>query len=703
MKLTELKIEKLAAEPGRKDRLVFDNEQRGLAVRVTRSGGRTYLCQYTLHGRKWRVPLGACSGVSLADARKAAAAVMGDVAKGRNPATDRKQAAAAERARRVRNRLTLRVLIEDWRRMHLAGRRPSYAAEAVRALHHAFADYLDDAAEDLDRTTVVSALDGLTRRRSSKDGGNIKGTRGSAMAGRTASYGRTAFTWAVRRGAVSANPFADLPIPKGAAKRERVLGDDELAEIWRAAGQTPAPYGTIVRLLILTGQRRGEVAGMRWNEISEDLATWSMPGNRTKNGVAHVVPLSPAARNMLRCLLPDDEDRAKRALTDRRGTGTLVLPGAVGTEFAGWSKAKSALDEAIKDARAKSALSGATLTPLAAWSVHDLRRTVATGLQRLGVRLEVTEAVLNHISGSRGGIAGVYQRHDWAQEKRAALDGWATHVAAAIEGRTARSNVVALALTGCQTVRDFEIVEVAPEFEPLFCALLKCKTIRSHRVLAQTMDRLGAPPRSLCLAPPNGVQVANEILKSAVVFDSKADGDMAARMLQSEQQDTPLNWRNLSSAEKKRARRRWDGLLDVRLEATAPGRPAEIDGALVVYCAQTIAAACGTTQFKFSRPPAGGTPRGPMFRALMAALPLAQSRLVRAANGTAASDPCEINNHPEAVAEIVNITRSREFQVCCRELGIGTRDVAGHPKMIRLALANARRKRRKPRKLVHKK
>jgi hypothetical protein len=100
---------------------------------------------------KWRVPLGACSALSLAKAREAAAAVMGDVAKGRNPAAERKDAAAAERAKRARDRLTLRVLIEDWNRLHLAGRRASYAAEAVRALHCAFADVLDDAAEDLDR------------------------------------------------------------------------------------------------------------------------------------------------------------------------------------------------------------------------------------------------------------------------------------------------------------------------------------------------------------------------------------------------------------------------------------------------------------------------------------------------------------------------------------------------------------------------
>src|SRR5262249_7387331 len=128
MKLTERKIDRVAVEHGRKDRLVFDDAQRGLVVRVTASGGRTYLCQSPLHGHRWRVPLGACSAVTLANARAAAAAIMGDVAKGRNPAAERKEAAVAERARRTRNRLTLRVLIEDWNRFHLAGRRPRYAA-----------------------------------------------------------------------------------------------------------------------------------------------------------------------------------------------------------------------------------------------------------------------------------------------------------------------------------------------------------------------------------------------------------------------------------------------------------------------------------------------------------------------------------------------------------------------------------------------
>ena len=143
-----------------------------------------------------------------------------------------------------------------------------------------------------------------------------------------------------------------------------------------------------------------------------------------------MVPLSEPARALLRELLPGDVNEVKRVASE-----ALVLPGVASTPFSGWSKAKTALDRAVEDAR------GASLVP---WSVHDLRRTVATGLQRLGVRLEVTEAVLNHISGSRAGIAGVYQRHDWAAEKRAALDAWAAHVLAAAEGWSPTGNVVTL-------------------------------------------------------------------------------------------------------------------------------------------------------------------------------------------------------------------------------------------------------------------
>ena len=132
-----------------------------------------------------------------------------------------------------------------------------------------------------------------------------------------------------------------------------------------------------------------------------------------------------------------------------RSDSALVLPGARATPFSGWSKSKHALDTAIVKARTEAAANLGTMpAPLVPWTLHDLRRTLATGLQRLGVRLEVTEAVLNHVSGTRAGIVGVYQRHDWAQEKRAALDSWAADVLAALKGRPKTGNVVTLAKTG---------------------------------------------------------------------------------------------------------------------------------------------------------------------------------------------------------------------------------------------------------------
>jgi integrase len=188
-----------------------------------------------------------------------------------------------------------------------------------------------------------------------------------------------AFAWAVKRG-IQTNPFVDLPVSKGIAKRERVLNHEEVGERQAA---------------ILTGQRRGEVAGMTWREISEDLSTWTMPGERTKNGLPHVVPLSGPARDLLRGLLPEDDADAKRRVTSgkpharaSRAFGHPVRPlvegedrarqGRCGSPCQGWAAAGTS-----------------PIYSIAPWSIHDLRRAVATGLQRLGIRLEVTEAVLN--------------------------------------------------------------------------------------------------------------------------------------------------------------------------------------------------------------------------------------------------------------------------------------------------------------------
>jgi integrase-like protein len=214
------------------------------------------------------------------------------------------------------------------------------------------------------------------------------------MASWTAAYGRACYQWANKRGSLAANPFQNLPLAP-VAKRERVLTKEEMRAVWEATCGTGS-FNAIVRMLMLTGQRREEVTAMTWNEIAPDLSTWTIPASRAKNGIAHIVPLSAQAQGILRAA-----PRIEREAAEEPGA---CVPGQRGP-FSGFSKSKEALDgdSAVKD-----------------WRLHDLRRTMATGLQRLGVRLEVTEAVLNHVSGSRAGIVGAYQRQNWSDEKRAA-------------------------------------------------------------------------------------------------------------------------------------------------------------------------------------------------------------------------------------------------------------------------------------------
>jgi integrase len=400
LKLTENAILKLTCPPGKKDVLVSDDDQRGLYVRVGanaikgKAGGRGYLAQYTYDGRKRRIPL---SATTLALARTAAAAIMGDVARGHDPVASRKAAVLEARRKAAHVELTLKALIERWEALDLADKRQSYRHEAVRALRRAFVDHLKAPAADLARSDVVEIIDAL------------KLAKKPAMASTTVRYGSAMYSWALRRGSIATSPFVNLDVPP-TTKRERTLSDDELKAIWAATAK-PGSYNSIVRLLALTGQREGEVAGLTWSELNDDLTVWRLPAARAKNRREHIVPLAPQVRAII-------EGAPRYA-------NKLLFPGRDGV-FNGWGQAKRRLD---RDSGVES------------WTLHDLRRTCATNLQKLGVRLEVTESVLNHVGGSRGGIVGVYQRHDWADEKRAALEAWGARVAEIVEGREPARNV----------------------------------------------------------------------------------------------------------------------------------------------------------------------------------------------------------------------------------------------------------------------
>jgi hypothetical protein len=237
MKLTQRRIDDLTCPGARRDALVFDDEQRGLGVRVTAGGGKSYVAQYTFAGSKRRVPLGSCSAISLAAAREAVRTILGDAARGLDTAEERKEA----RLKAAGDGLTLADLIDQWDKLHLSAKRVNYSTAAISSLRRSFAHHLDKPAAAVDRSAVVRVLDRL-----------FKDDR-AAMAAATARYGSALYGWAIRRGTLSANPFQRVPVSP-TVRRERVLSDDEIRRVWLATG--PRAFNRIARTLLLTGQRR---------------------------------------------------------------------------------------------------------------------------------------------------------------------------------------------------------------------------------------------------------------------------------------------------------------------------------------------------------------------------------------------------------------------------------------------------------------
>jgi len=201
--------------------------------------------------------------------------------------------------------------------------------------------------------------------------------------------------------------------------RERVLTEAEMKAVWSATeglgdGQADGSYFPILRVLLLTGQRREEVGAMRWSELDLDRGTWQLPGTRTKNGLPHDVPLPRQAGEILRAI--------------PRGDRECVF-GYPMRGFVKWGASKRRLDQ-------KCAVTG--------WTVHDLRRTAVTGMAEIGIAPHIVEAVVNHISGHKGGVAGVYNRAKYVSEKRAGLQRWADYVEQIVTGAV-DTNAVSMA------------------------------------------------------------------------------------------------------------------------------------------------------------------------------------------------------------------------------------------------------------------
>ena len=363
---------------------IFDLGYPGLALRIGHGGAKSFEMFYRVGGKLRRDTLGRWPETSLAKARESWRKTREAVAKGEEPRRDRAKVSSLMLFERV---------VEEWLKRDLAPRNKESSLYLVTRMVEGdmLPAWRGRAINSITKQDVIALLDSIVDR-----GAPVKANRVYGALGRL-------FKWATGRDIVIKNPMIGLERPGGKEEsRERVLDDDELVKVWRGAGKVPV-FGDVVKLLILTGARKEEIGQLKWDEIKEDHIALS--NGRTKTGTGHIIPLSPMARKVLDAM-------------PRIGDYVFTVNGV--KPVAGWSVAKENLDKA---------------SGVSDWRIHDIRRTCATGLQKLGVTLQVVEAVLGHTSGSRGGIVGVYQRHTFADEKRAALTAWTGHLSALLEGR----------------------------------------------------------------------------------------------------------------------------------------------------------------------------------------------------------------------------------------------------------------------------
>lgn len=442
MKLSDTAIAVLACPAGKRDALFFDDGTPGLGLRVTAQGARTFLFQYRVGTTVRRMRLGQWGkdgeGLTLAQARKLAAVQYGLVAGGADPVAGRKAeqaataAAEAEAKRKQRaDAYTLEALINDWDTRHLASMRMSYRRDALSRLRLHLKSLLTTPAGAITRAAVVHFVD------------TIAAAAGETTARRTIGYARSAYAWAQKRGSVAGNPFEGVPLPGRDVRRDRVLTMGEVAEIWRATPGLPIPYGAFTRVLLLTLQRREEVAGMRWGEVAPDLSTWELPAARAKNAKAHLVHLTEPVRDELRAIRrgKPDEIVFRTPLATVRPDGKPARRG-----LTAFSHAKRRLDALVAQARqeATEKVGGPPPEPMPAWRLHDFRRTGVTVLAEMGTAPHVADRLLNHVQGTIKGVAAIYQRGEFLAERKRALEAWAAHVLAGAEGKPAGSNVVPL-------------------------------------------------------------------------------------------------------------------------------------------------------------------------------------------------------------------------------------------------------------------
>jgi integrase len=396
MRLTRQNIVKLRLPVGKSETIVFDDTLSGFGLRIRAGGKRTWIAQYRIGKKQRRVTLGTVEALGPDEAKKAGKAALAKVQLGSDPQIEKVEA-------RSRADSTLASAANQYLHRAKGRLRASSYREVVRHLEQYWAPLHEMPVYQIRRANIAVLLT------------KIASTNGPFAANRARATLSAFFSWAMGEGLTESNPVIGTHRPAEEIARDRVLKDEEIRLLRQSAGD--GDFGTILRLLVLTGQRPGEVGGMLWSEIDLNRELWNIAADRTKNGLAHDVPLSAPALEIIRGI--------------PRREGRELVFGSRSGPFQGWSKAKGALDMRMLLVLREERGSKAQLLP---WRVHDIRRTVATRMADLGVLPHVVEAVLNHISGHKAGVAGIYNRASYAAEKRQALELWADRVSRIVEG-----------------------------------------------------------------------------------------------------------------------------------------------------------------------------------------------------------------------------------------------------------------------------
>jgi integrase len=382
MRLTRKAIAALTLPKHKPYLIVWDDELPGFGVRLNPTG-KVWVVQYRANGKSRRETIGRVDAIAPEMARDNARKTLARVRLGADPHAEKAEAAARRAVTFVK--VSARYLQNAQGRL-----KPRSFEEVNRHLTKHWAPFKELPLRSIDRPLIAAKLDDIA-----KQSGPIAANRARAALSALYSY-------ALGMGLADQNPVVGTLKLGDEIKRDHVLSDHEIAAVWKASGDYD--YGRIIRILTLTGQRRDEVGSMRWSEIDLEKAIWTLPTERTKNHRVHEVPLSKLALSILR--------------NTPRLVGRDIVFGSGKGGFSGWSKAKRELDLELQPLR----------PPIKPWRIHDLRRTAATGMANIGVSPHVVEAVLNHVSGTRAGVAGIYNRAAYREEKRDALIRWSDHV-----------------------------------------------------------------------------------------------------------------------------------------------------------------------------------------------------------------------------------------------------------------------------------